>query len=58
LQRKVIEIMKSAVLTGLVYPTVQTSIERFEKDRRPQGNARVLSAAQETAHGRIVNPFA
>ena len=56
--------MKIVELTGLTYPTVRGTIDRFEEGDwtairparrgRPKGDGRVLSAAQEDAIQRII----
>ena len=64
LHKKAIKIMKIVELTGLTYPTVRATIDRFEEGGwtairpaprgRPRGNGRVLSAAQEATIQRII----
>ena len=64
LHKKGIKIMKIVKLTGLTYPTVRGTIDRFEEGGwaairptrrgRPKGDGRVLSAAQEDAIQRII----
>ena len=64
LHKKGIKIMKIVKLTGLTYPTVRGTIDRFEEGGwaairparrgRPKGDGGVLSAAQEDAIQRII----
>jgi transposase len=64
LHKKAIKIMKIVELTGLTYPTVRATIDRFKEGGwaairparrgRTKGDGRVLSAAQEDALQRII----